>query len=94
MRGLVLNLSNPKTVVAWMAVLSMGLGAGDNNWSVVAARLGCVALGFVNYAGYEMAFSRPGFMAGYRPLLRWIDGTVAGLFAMVGLGLIGSAFSR
>jgi threonine efflux protein len=93
-RGLVLNLSNPKAVVAWMAALSMGLGADDNSWDVIAATLVCVALGFVNYAGYAIAFSLPGFMAGYRRLRRWIDGVVAGLFAIAGMGLIRSVFSR
>ena len=93
-RGLVLNLSNPKAVVAWMAALSMGLGADDNSADVIAATLVCMALGFVNYAGYAMAFSLPGFMAGYRRLRRWIDGVVAGLFVIAGIGLIRSAFSR
>ena len=89
-----MNLSNPKAVVAWMAALSMGLGADDNSWDVTAATLVCVALGFVNYAGYAIAFSLPGFMAGYRRLRRWIDGVDAGLFAIAGMGLIRSVFSR
>jgi len=91
---LMLNLSNPKAVVAWMAALSMGLGVGDNTGHVIAATFVCMALGFLNYASYAMAFSLPGFMAGYRRLRRWIDGAVAGLFAIAGFGLIRSAFSR
>ena len=93
-RGLMLNLSNPKAIVAWMAALSMGLGVGDGSGHVFAATLICMALGFLNYASYAMAFSLPGFMAGYRRLRRWIDGIVAGLFAIAGVGLIRSAFSR
>lgn len=94
MRGLVLNLSNPKAVVAWMAALSMGLGIGDDSGHVIAATLVCMALGFLNYAGYALAFSLSGFMAGYSRLRRWIDGAVAGLFAFAGFGLIRSALSR
>ncbi|XWN33215.1 MAG: LysE family translocator [Devosia sp.] len=93
-RGLVLNLSNPKAVVAWMAALSMGLGVGDGGAHVIAATLVCFALGFANYAGYAMAFSLSGFMAGYQRLRRWIDGAVAALFAAAGFGLIRSAISR
>lgn len=93
-RGLVLNLSNPKAVVAWAAALSMGLGGGDNSGHVIAATLVCMALGFLNYASYAMAFSLSGFMAGYRRLRQWIDGAVAGLFAIAGFGLIRSAMSR
>ena len=93
-RGLLLNLSNPKAVVAWMAALSMGLGAGDDVAALAAATVLCAALGVVNYTGYALAFSQSGMMAGYRRCRRWIDGVAAGLFAAAGVGLIRSAFSR
>jgi threonine efflux protein len=93
-RGLLLNLSNPKAVVAWMAALSMGLGQGTGTHAVAIATLICVGLGFVNYAGYALTFSLPGFMAGYRRSRRWIDGVVAGLFALAGFSLIRSALTR
>jgi len=93
-RGLILNLSNPKGAVAWMAALSMGLGQGDDSSVVVAATIVCIVLGFLNYAGYAMAFSLSGFMTGYKRLRRWIDGVVAGLFAVAGMSLFRSAFSR
>ncbi|OCW56686.1 LysE family translocator [Hoeflea olei] len=93
-RGLILNLSNPKAVVAWMAALSMGLSQETDGAMVAAATLVCIAIGFVNYAGYAITFSLPGFMSGYRRLRRWIDGLVAGLFAVAGVSLIRSAFSR
>lgn len=93
-RGLLLNLSNPKAVVAWMAALSMGLGGTNSTSFVVVATLTCVAIGFLNYAGYALAFSLPGFMAGYARLRRWIDGAVSGLFALAGFGLLRSVWSR
>ncbi len=78
MRGVVLNLSNPKAVIAWIAALSMGLEVGGDVSHVIAATAICIALGFVNYALYAMAFSVPGVMAGYRRFNRWIEGIVAG----------------
>lgn len=93
-RGLMLNLSNPKAVVAWMAALSMGLGAGDGRARLLVATTVCIALGFANYTGYAIAFSRPRLMTGYKRFRRWVDGMVAGLFAAAGLGLIRSALSR
>lgn len=93
-RGLVLNLSNPKAVVAWMAALSMGLGQETDAQAVATATLICAVLGFVNYAGYALTFSLPGFMAGYRKSRRWIDGIAAGLFALAGFSLIRSALAR
>ena len=93
-RGLILNLSNPKAVVAWMAALSMGMGADSGSGHVMFATAICMALGFLNYALHALAFSLPGFMAGYRRFRRWIEGVVAGLFAAAGFGLIRSALSR
>ena len=72
----------------------MGLGEEANASIVVGATLICIVLGFVNYAGYAIAFSRSGFMTGYKRLRRWIDGVVAGLFAVAGISLLRSAFSR
>ncbi|MEM8664792.1 MAG: LysE family translocator [Pseudomonadota bacterium] len=94
LRGVLLNLSNPKAVVAWMATLSMGLEAGESGNGLLIATALCMALGFLNYAGYALTFSLPGFMAAYDRLRRWVDGVVAALFATAGLGLIKSAFSR
>ncbi|WP_052261532.1 LysE family translocator [Ruegeria sp. ANG-S4] len=93
-RGLILNLSNPKSVIAWMAALSVGLGPNDGILAVAAATLVCVIAGFINNALYSLLFSVSGMMAGYRRLRRRIDGVVAGLFAIAGLGLIRSAFAR
>lgn len=94
MRGLILNLSNPKAVLAWMATLALGLGSGGGVWQVVVATSLCIALGSAIYAGYALVFSTPGAMGVYGKVRRWIDGGVAGLFAFAGLGLIRSAFAR
>ena len=93
-RGLILNMSNPKSVIAWMAALSVGVGADDGIWAVVAATLVCIAVGFFNNMLYSMLFSVGGVMSAYRRVRRWIDGAVAGLFAVAGFGLIRSAFTR
>lgn len=93
-RGLALNLSNPKAVVAWMAALSVGLGAEDGMLSVVIATLGCALIGLLIYAAYAAAFSLSSVMFGYKKFRRGIDGTVAALFAIAGLALLRSAFTR
>ncbi|MEM9552051.1 MAG: LysE family translocator [Pseudomonadota bacterium] len=94
MRGLILNMSNPKSVIAWMAALSVGLGPDDSFAAVVMATSVCIAMGFLNNAFYSMLFSVDGMMRGYRRFRRWIDGVVAGLFAAAGFGLIKSAIAR
>lgn len=93
-RGLLLNLSNPKAVVAWIAALSMGLGSGDSTMHIAVATYFCMVLGLANYIGYALAFSYSSVMSGYQRIRRWIDGIVAGLFALAGFSLIRAAFSR
>lgn len=93
-RGLLLNLSNPKAVVAWMAALSVGLGGHDDSARIATATLVCMILGALNYTGHALVFSRPGAMAVYGRARRWVEGVVAGLFAVAGLGLIRSALTR
>ena len=93
-RGLVLNLSNPKAVFAWMAALSMGMNADQGAPQVIAATAICMVLGSLCYAGYTLAFSLSGVMAAYQRIRRWVDSAVAGLFAIAGIGMIRSVFAK
>lgn len=93
-RGLFLNLSNPKAVLAWMATLSLGISDSNGVWHVILATSLCVVLGFLIYSGYVLVFSTSGAMNVYARLRRWVDGVVAGLFAMSGLSLIRSAMQK
>ncbi|WCN13993.1 LysE family transporter [Marinomonas mediterranea] len=93
-KGLLLNISNPKSVIAWMAALSIGLDANDSIWSVAAATSVCIVVGFAVNALYTLLFSMKGVMQGYQRCRRWVSGVVAGLFTLAGVGLIRSAFAR
>ena len=93
-RGLFLNLSNPKAVIAWMAALSMGFAGGEGTAQLIAAFVMCMAIGTANYFAHALLFSLPGAMAAYRRAGRWINGAVAALFSAGGFGLIRSAFVR
>ncbi len=93
-RGMILNLSNPKSVIAWMAALSMGLDPSDTVAAVLFTTLICVAVAFLNNLLYSLVFSLGGMMAAYRRARRWVDGISAALFAFGGVALIRSAVSR
>lgn len=97
-RGLLLNISNPKAVLAWMATLSLGLGSdmsidGALAQLVLAMTAGMI-IGLLNYMAYALAFSLPTLMSSYRRFTRWIEGSVAALFSLAGFSLIRSAFAR
>ena len=93
-RGLLLNLSNPKSVLAWLAALSVGLNTNDGVAVIIVSTAVCIALGFAINASYSMLFSVTGMIRGYSRFRRSISTVVAGLFALGGLGMIRSAFSR
>ncbi len=94
LRGLLLNLSNPKSALAWLAALSVGLDPADPPTVVAVATLMCVGIGVLNYVVYSWLFSRGGVMGGYRRIRRWVDGVAASLFALAGFAMIRSALSR
>lgn len=93
-RGVVLNLSNPKSVIAWMAALSMGLDPSGSWLSVLLTTLVCVVVAFLNNLTYSLVFSMGGMMAAYQRFQRWIDGASAALFSLAGFALIRSAFTK
>ncbi|MEM6578273.1 MAG: LysE family translocator [Pseudomonadota bacterium] len=93
-QGLILNLSNPKTVIAWMAALSVGLSETASPATLIIGVAVCTGVALLVNLLYMALFSLPGVMAGYRFARRWVHGIVAGLFALAGLGLIRSAFTR
>jgi len=93
-RGLLLNLSNPKSVVAWIAALSVGLDANNGISAVAIATAVCIGLGFAINASYSLLFSIAGMMRGYKRFRRSISGVISGLFTVGGLSMIRSAFSK
>lgn len=94
LQGLLLNLSNPKAVFAWMAALTVGLDASAAAGSVVPATVLCAGIGLANYLLWAALFSVPPVMQGYRRARRRIELVLAGLFALAGFGLLRSALAR
>ncbi|MDB4838139.1 LysE family translocator [Marinomonas sp.] len=93
-KGFILNVSNPKTVIAWVAALSVGLGTSDGTTSLILGVLVCITVGFITNALYSIVFSYRGVMEWYQNTNRWVNGVVAGLFTIAGFGLIRSACYR
>ena len=81
MRGLMLNLLNPKGILAWVAALT--LGAPHPGIAAI-----CAFIGVMLYLCYAMLFSLAPVRAGYRRAARWIDGACAALFGLAGLRLL------
>ena len=87
-RGLLLHLSNPKAILAWIALLTLGLGSNAAPQSVVVILGGCFVLSITIFCGYALVFSTAPMVRLYRRARRWIEGVLAGFFAFAGLRLL------
>ncbi|MEH3123519.1 MAG: LysE family translocator [Sphingomonas phyllosphaerae] len=87
-RGVLMHLGNPKSVLSWLAIMTLGVGARASTGHVAAAFLGCIALGVVLFGGYALLFSTAPMVRGYARARRWIEGTLAVVFAGAGLKLL------
>lgn len=89
-QGILMHLSNPKAIMAWMAIMSLGLREGAITGILPAIIGGCALLGVLIFGGYAVVFSTAPMIAFYTKLRGWIEGALSLLFAAVGLGLLTS----
>ncbi|SDI88466.1 LysE family translocator [Alloyangia pacifica] len=89
--GLIMHLANPKAVLAWIALVTLGLGP-DASWRDVSTILaGCAILSVTIFGGYALVFSTAPMVRVYRRARRGIEGVLAAFFGFAGLRLL---FSR
>jgi threonine efflux protein len=87
-RGLLMHLTNPKSVLAWIALVTLGLGS-ESSWHTLAAILGgCAALSVTIFCGYAIIFSTAPMVRIYRRARRWIEGILSVFFGVAGLRLL------
>ncbi|MEX2520899.1 MAG: LysE family transporter [Paracoccaceae bacterium] len=87
-RGLALNAMNPKALLAWSAVIALGVGADTGVGEIWAIWAAASFTGFLIYLAYAAAFAAPAIRRGYAGGRRWIDGFAAVLFGAAGLRLL------
>lgn len=89
-RGALLHLMNPKAVLAWIAIMSLGLRPDAPAHMVFMILGGCAILGVFVFGGYALAFSSSAMAGLYQRARRWIEGTLAIVFGYAGLRLLTS----
>ena len=90
LRGLMIQMSNPKAALAWIAIISLGLQAGGPIWVAVSIVAGTTVLSVVIHCVYAIAFSTTPMVRLYGKARRWIQSTLGAFFAFVGLKLLSS----
>lgn len=87
-RGLLMHVSNPKAILAWIALLTLGLGPDASSQSVAVILGGCFILSVMIFCGYALVFSTAPMVRLYRLARRWTEGVLAALFGFAGLRLL------
>lgn len=89
-QGVVMHIGNPKAVMAWIAIMSLGIRADASAIALPLIVGGCAFLGIVVFAGYALVFSTVSMIVLYARLRRWIEGILSVVFALAGVKLLNS----
>jgi threonine efflux protein len=87
-RGLLMQLTNPKALLGWMATMTLGLGPHTTAQTVVIILAGCATLSVIIFCGYAIVFSTAPMIRGYCRARRWIEGSFALVFGTAGVKLL------
>ncbi len=89
-RGYLMHLTNPKAILGWIAIMTLGLTPDTPTVVVLALLTGCAAISLSFNCGYAVLFSTNALVRGYRRVQRGVDGVLAIVFAGAGLKLLTS----
>ena len=87
-RGYVVQMTNPKAALAWIAIISLGLAPGAPLWVAGAIVGGTFLLSVVIHLLYALAFSTPVMVRVYGRARRIIQGALGTFFGLAGLRLL------
>lgn len=88
LRGLALHLTNPKAILTWIAIISIGFHDGAPLWVGATIVLGCGLISTSMHLLYATAFSTAPAISIYRRAAGWINGLLGAFFAIVGVKLL------
>ncbi|WP_299726341.1 LysE family translocator [uncultured Tateyamaria sp.] len=89
-RGYIIQMTNPKAALAWIAIISLGLQKGAPLWVGAVIVLGTFALSILIHLLYAVTFSTPVMVRVYGKARRGIQAVLGTFFALAGLRLLTS----
>lgn len=87
-RGLLMHLSNPKSILAWIAIMSLALRPDMPAVVLPMIIAGCALLGIIVFGGYALIFSTQPMVRLYQRVRRVVEGALALFFGLAGLKLL------
>lgn len=91
-RGLAIQLSNPKAALTWIAIMSLAVREGSPLWVGPAVVAGCLAISFGGHMAYALLFSAPLVGRAYLRARRWIQGGLGAFFCFASWKLASARF--
>ena len=88
MRGLAIQMTNPKAALTWVAIISLGLGEGAPLWVGTSIVAGTTIFSIIIHVAYATLFSTPAMGRLYAKARRWIQGGLSTFFAFAGFKLL------
>ena len=89
-RGLIVQMTNPKAALAWVAIISLGLQQGSPLWVALVIVVGTAIFSVIIHLTYAVAFSSPVMVRAYGKARRWIQGGLGAFFTFAGIKLLTS----
>jgi amino acid exporter len=87
-RGYIIQMTNPKAALVWIAIISLGLKEGAPLWVAASIVVGTFIMSVVLHGLYAVAFSTPIMVSLYSKSRRAIQGVLGTFFAFAGLKLL------
>lgn len=89
-RGFIIQMTNPKAALAWIAIISLGLTENAPVWVGATIVIGTFVLSVIIHTLYAVAFSTPLMVRMYGKARRGIQATLGAFFAFAGIKLLAS----
>lgn len=89
-RGYIIQMTNPKAALSWVAIIALGLQPGSPLWVAAVIVIGTFILSIVFHILYAVVFSTPIMVSLYGKARRYIQATLGVFFAFAGFKLLTS----
>ena len=90
LRGLAIQMTNPKAALAWIAIISLGLQPDAPLWVAFVIVAGTGLLSLLIHCLYALAFSTTAMLRLYGKARRAIQAALGAFFGLAGLKLLSS----
>ncbi|WP_208999803.1 LysE family translocator [Stappia sediminis] len=90
LRGLTIQMTNPKAALAWIAIMSLGMQAGAPLWVGLSIVAGTTIMSFAGHMIYAVAFSTRPVVNVYIRARRWIQAGLGAFFCFASYKLLTS----